>query len=213
MSGQIVRVTLVYDHGVSFGSRMTTGFNARFEAAGDPSDSELQDLATIVADWWDAGVLSGDPGKGFFGTHVQLAQVEAQVIEPTEGIGQVVLSGVAGTITETGNELSLSDAVLVSLRTAQSGRSRRGRMYFPQPTQTAMAANGILDATYGADLRASVADMFNRVASEGTPSIWTPVVWSPTLAAATVITNVLVAREVADQRRRELRNQGYFTAA
>lgn len=111
---------------------------------------------------------------------------------------------------EAGNGTSVGDALpgqvagLISLRTNFAGRSGRGRVYIPFPTEAQNDVDGEPTLAYignAQNLAAVLAQSWTLVA--GTDSTtFQPIVWNRKLAQYTIITSSIVRTKWATQRRR-----------
>lgn len=120
--------------------------------------------------------------------------------------GNMSISGTAA-----GGSLPYEVSCVISLRTALSGRSRRGRYYLPCFTYTTLESDtGLYSPTTVNDQLNAAASAFMAAMAAGS----IPVVWSQTLGVATPVSVIQVGR-VPDVQRRRRRDQveGYASIA
>jgi len=115
------------------------------------------------------------------------------------------ISGLAGALTSL-NNVPASVAPCISFRTAQRGRSGRGRNYLPSPAAQQLTSDNLLSTTYMSDMISN----YLNLRDDPRPD-WTWVVVSrfagggPRVAGVTFpITSVAFADNVVDTQRRRL---------
>lgn len=119
----------------------------------------------------------------------------------------------SGSGTEASDPLPPQTAYEISLRTAQAGRSYRGRKYVPFAGEGASDATGKPDAGYLASVE-PLADFFslpNIMAGAGTDITLTPVIWSRKLLSASTVEQFRLPKSWATQRRRSFLGRPDFT--
>lgn len=97
-----------------------------FKAATNPTSAELLDLAQDVGDAWTdqvTGVLA------WCNEELVVEEVSATHVTAANGVQRIVPFGIAGAGASSSQSLNNTLAVVASLRTAQTGRSFRGRLY------------------------------------------------------------------------------------
>lgn len=110
----------------------------------------------------------------------------------------------------------LQECLVATLRTAQAGKSFRGRQYFPAHTMAMTASNALLDNAYATNLHLLASNMGPEAAQAIAGSLnistleWA--VYSPTLDIVTVIDHVTVDNKADTQRRRAQSLAPTFTA-
>lgn len=133
----------------------------------------------------------------FLSDRIVLQVVTVRPIPPATNMADAIvgLNGQHGS----GDIVPLSDAPIVTWRTGQVGRSRRGRTYLPPP-QESVQDGGSINSTYKG-LITDWADV-NMQLLELAVVQWQQVIWSETLAEATPVTTYIVRDIMGDQRRR-----------
>jgi hypothetical protein len=128
---------------------------------------------------------------------------------------EVVSTSAAVQGTDTTDNLPLSIAAVVTLRTAKAGRSFRGRSYLPMFTEAANGPNGHMLATFKTQLDAFATAMLTAANQSGAqlavlsrpttfdPDTGLPI--APGLGFVTPVTQILARDDVWDSQRR--RNQ------
>lgn len=170
---------------------------------------ELQGWATRIATTLDGGEVDYPTITALMGANVNATRVDVYGYAPT---GPAMASGQAafswngsGTI-----RVPFSTAVCVSKRTGMSGRSRRGRMYWP-----ALAANMQSDGTFvrAPELVGEFAELLQDLRDIDGVTLAIPVVTSTTLNQVMEITEVAVGNVLDTQRnRRENVAENYSVA-
>lgn len=108
---------------------------------------------------------------------------------------------VAGTLA--GDEMAHQVAMIMSLRTANAGRSYRGRMFMPACVEGQMTS-GIFDAGGVTAMQAAMTAVVGVYGSGGTDPDYEWVVWSDRLSTYTPITAVIVRNNPGTIRRRRI---------
>jgi hypothetical protein len=124
---------------------------------------------------------------------------------PGYGQGAPVILDYTGTHPSGGGSQGLppQDAVVASLRTPQTGRTGRGRMYLP-PMDRAIMSNLVVSSTACDDIAASMTTFLESLRLSGSSSgVWcTPIVTGLPYTKYAVINNVIVDNVVDTQQRR-----------
>lgn len=134
---------------------------------------------------------------------------------PATGVGQRSLSGITGNAANCRGPLQT--CIVASLRTAQSGRSYRGRQYFPGHVLTIVQGTALISPTDTNNVASLAATMGNEVSTAVASSLsintayWG--VYSRTQHVITPITQVTADNRLDTQRRREANLKPTSTAA
>lgn len=101
---------------------------------------KLQDIANVFIDWWTTNL------KAEFSEDVALFSVSALNLNVENG--EKIVVGVAPVVpgTEANESMSNNVALVISLKTAKTGRSFQGRVYLAGITEFDVTANNILVA-------------------------------------------------------------------
>ena len=96
-------------------------------------------------------------------------------------------------------------ALALSLRAPISGRTGRGRMYFPALTTSFVDSNGTADATFSAGVRDMVKTLVQNLNDDAGADIYSPVVMVTSAGKATAVrpSEVRVGNHFDSQRRRQ----------
>lgn len=189
-------------HGQCGGAPTTNVFNVRSGMAA-PDQAEVGLAVADVADAFRTHLLP-NLSTDFTLTHFVGRDLSSQT-GPVVEVVDVTNGGHAGT------SLPPAVAAVVSWKTAQRGRSFRGRTYLPGIPEAVVTAGGLLGEAWQADVAADVAAFITALVGEGHRLIIVSRYsgvdggGNPIPRAAGVITNVttgLVREYVKSQRRR-----------
>jgi len=173
-----------------------------------PIQDDLDDLAFACAQWWNADA------KFFLPPNYVSREVFVRFLDATDSLSATSTAG-TGTVGLYGSAgVSNNVTMCVSLRTARTGRSHRGRNYWPLAVEA--VSGNIITAAIITDVPDLYKDFFLDPAFGVTPNgKWT---WSVLSrynnkaeraeGLATPITNVLVVDNVVDSMRRRLPGRG-----
>lgn len=164
-----------------------------------PSADDLTAIATTFGDWYESYAKANQSPS------LVLEAIEVTDISVSSGAGieYVPSGGVVGT--NGGNPLANSITLAVKLATGFTGRSKRGRSYWPGLTTDDMADANHVTGAFASDLAVVFDHLITLLEGAGTPlsvlSLFTSGL--PRLAGVlTHITNALVNTTVDNQRRR-----------
>jgi len=151
------------------------------------------------ADLW-AGATAGNGLEDHVTAEVGVDSVTTVEITAATGVQTArvdtaqSIDGVAA-----GSALPADVALVVSLRTAQTGASHRGRFYLPQPAASEVTTNGRVAADFITDLGTSLAAAWTtyNTATEF------PVIYSRTLRQSNAVTSFDIGNLYDTQRGRE----------
>jgi len=176
-----------------------------------PTAAQMLALATLLANWW------GTEYANFVADTVDLVEVYATDLTSVSGptVSYVPPSTISGSLALEVEPNNVS--LCVSFRTANRGRSFRGRNYVVGLTEPALVKSTVQPSTVTAILAA-----YNQLLSIGTASGWSwevvsrfsgvdPTTGKPiprTTGVRTPITSVVVVDPVADSQRRRLPGRG-----
>lgn len=187
----------------NLGTVYTPGIHVRQDGV----SYDFNNAAAILVDVWN-DVIGATAIKSWYKTTTQLTAILGRRVSPLEPIEQQYTTGLPIAGTGTSDQLAPQDSVLFSFRTALIGRSYRGRLYFPAPTESAEEPAGALGSTVATDM----IDAMNHLDDLGAIGQLTPqVVWSPLLSSAEDVTERRIDRRIRTQRRRAIENPIYIT--
>lgn len=170
------------------------------------------DIGDLVKLWWNTAYASGVAMKSLYSTGMSLVEVTMRKWFPLSPTIDVYTTGlpVAGTVT--GDNLPGENAVLLSLRTANIGRSYRGRMYLPPITETNLA--GQLSSGTATTIAEQFVGLVRDLQTTGAAGAARAdtVVWSRVLSASSLVTQVKCDEIIRSQRRRNQRLAEYVSS-
>jgi len=191
------RATLNFSQGTSLGVNVLW-----FKRSSPIVSADLTTLAIDLTNWWDT---YGDPTMVASG---QLNSIDAiqQDSSTSPSINYAPASPIAGTATGTGAPLNVT--IVSSFRTANRGRSSRGRFYSYALSEADTNNDGV---TIGSGLQTALSVMWANLAGFVSPDGWTHVVVSKQLdgvaraaGLAQAITSYIIDTALDSQRRRLL---------
>jgi hypothetical protein len=187
----------------NLGTIYTPGIHVRQDGA----SFDANDVADVMKDVWITAV-GAVALREFYKTTTRLNAILIRRVSPLEPIEQRITSSLPSAGLSTGEQLAPGNAVLISMRTANIGRSYRGRLFLPAPTETVEDSSGSMSAVEAAKILACV----NQLDALDDVGLLTPqVVWSPLLSVATAVTQRRIDRRFRSQRRRAIENPLYVT--
>lgn len=136
----VYRVTMVFSRGATH-PNMTSSF---YVDQPNASGFDIDDIGGCVKDWWNTELNSSgftDGEKGLYDDTVSLIQVDLRKVVPLEPTIDEYTTGLPIAGTGASQTVPAENAVLVSLRTANIGRSYRGRLFLPPPAENAVDEN------------------------------------------------------------------------
>lgn len=164
---------------------------------GSPANVDLVALANTFADSVDTLYVAAlNTDCNFLGSEVGVIYPTVSVSEGNDALendGAKDSQVLPGQVT-----------MPVTFYSASAGRSGRGRIYIPFPTEQDNAGDGAPDPVYVAECQA-IADAITGLANagDGTTTLGIQhVVWSPTYEGSSVVTRVLARGRWGTQRRR-----------
>lgn len=167
---------------------------------------DIDDVGDAWKTWWNVGFNAQPAMKTFYKTTTQLDRVTLRRIKPLEPVVQEYTTGLPIAGTATSDQLDPQASILVSLRTAKIGRSYRGRMYLPSPTETIEESYGAMSADTAQDIADNAWGLVLELDNVGD---YSPVVFSALLNEGEPITRVLCDRRFRTQRRRAVESTLY----
>lgn len=147
--------------------------------------------------------------KALLAENANYVGLKMSVISPTPTAEFTSLVG-AGPGTRTGTSLSPQSAGLVTLRSLEPGRSKRGRLYMPFPSEEDNVSTGYPSTTYVTDLQTVGDWIVDHLVLTGVGAdtcTLASVVWSRTLGTAARIESSNARTAWATQRRRSYINR------
>lgn len=158
-----------------------------------------QGVMSAAYDWWDSGYTGIAAVKSHYAATLSLTNITVRRINPLEAIitPSTETFPVAGT--DSGNSLPPNSAAVLSIRTAKIGRSFRGRMFLPPPSEADTAGNLVeADAQAIADAFAALANATAGLSGGGYIGVY-----SKKLSEFNDATDAKVDRRLRVQRRRQ----------
>lgn len=113
-------------------------------------------------------------------------------------------AGMPKACTQASDALPHQTSLVVTFRTAYAGRSFRGRMYLPAPTESENATGAVLDNTSATNLQAVFTTLVNTYGSGGSDPDWQLGIYSQKLAQFNPVTTSVVRTNWGTQRRRRI---------
>lgn len=199
--GDIYEVRWIFNNTLT-GKRISTAHHVREDAgAVDP-------VATIQSesrDWWETDDGAATSQDNRHTPEIEFAQVRVQRVRPTVGLAAeanfdpVLLGQSAGDL------LANQASMLLSLRSALAGRSNRGRMYLPPPSEA-----DVVDGVVGDGFADQNRQRFNAYRLSLATSFMTVGIKSDVGGGSfSPVVTVLADRRVRTQRKRQLRSALY----
>lgn len=188
-------------------SNTDTGENLSIRLHGHGSIGASPNVGTLeddVVDWWSVNSPGGaNPQKNFHGANISLDLVTLRRVVPDEPIEFQNSDGLPIVGTDGNRSQPPQSCVLVSLRTAQIGRSYRGRVYLPPTTIVFETDGGDYIDTVAEEIKANFQGLLDSLAVDD----FVPVVLSRQHNEVPVIsfpeiTAIKVDQRVRTQRRR-----------
>lgn len=158
-----------------------------------------------VKDWWNTSLSSGAAAKSRSGEKIALASVTLRRVLPLEPTIQSYTTGLPIVGASATEEYTAQAAPIVSLRTANIGKSYRGRVFLPPVAEGFVGTSARLNAGEAADIAQQFQDLLDSLAVDA----FTPVIWSRKLGIGTEVTAVFVDEWLRTQRRRQARTAVY----
>lgn len=189
----------------ALGRKYTPGFQVRqvdptFDAAG---------VAAAAVELW-AGTIGANTTRSFYATELQLDAILIRRVKPLEDLEQRITTSLPLAGTSTADRLAPENAVLISHRTTRIGRSRRGRTYFPAPTETVNDEPGSWTTTFTQHMFDAWEAM--QATLSGILTGQPQTVFSETLNSDELVTVSYVDRRVRSQRKRNVQSPLYVTS-
>lgn len=206
--GDIYKVTIVFTNS-NTGENVTTGYHVKQIDVGTPSMTQIGDE---VKDWWNTAFTSGVAMKSLYGAAIALDHIELRRVVPSSVTVESYTTGLPIAGTDAGNSGDPKTAILLSLRTDSIGRRYRGRMFLPPFSELDLTGATIIDTA----TTLAVATQFARLADAHMGNITNNAeigIYSAVGGFITPMTVVKVDQNVRSQRRRQVNNTAYQTAA
>jgi hypothetical protein len=179
--------------------------NVRFYQGTDLSGTSLAALVEAV----NAAIR--DQLLPLLHSSLSLIRVVGQIIDAVDGIVYTSTTSLPAAGGAGGTSLPNNVAMCVSLRTAQAGRSFRGRNYICGIPSAQRSTNNLLESSFVSD----VIDAWTTVGLAAVDDGWVPVVVSRfhdgaprTTGVATEITSTIATDNIIDSQRRRLPGRG-----
>lgn len=198
----------IYQLVVAF-ANANTGKGLSFTLSVKQVGLTLASMTTVgddVKEWWDTGYGAGTPAfKTYCPAAITLEEVTRRRVEPLEPVIESYTTGLPIAGTAAGDLYSGQVAPLVSFRTANVGKSYRGRAYLPPISEAFVGSNASISA---ADAE-NMAESFNLLRAGLAADNMQQVVWSRKLGIGIDVVSELVDRMLRTQRRRQDRAPVY----
>lgn len=209
-TGDIYRATMVFSNAVT-GRNITTGLHLRQVGVG----WDANNVSDLVRDGWNVGYGTGSPLQDFCPEEIALEAIEIQRVVPLEAIILRRTDGLPLTGIDATDDLPSQDSAIVSIRTAQTGRSFRGRMYLPPFAEDQNNAGGVMDASVAQEVADQIHGWFTHIdTGDGEVGVFSRTRFAgPGTNYFNPWTAVLVDRYFRTQRRRASANRIYETGA
>lgn len=168
------------------------------------TEGDLADLGDAIVSSWNGHI------KPLLSTDVTLLDVICTAIDAPDGPQSTTESGAQGTNSGGGLD-TLGSTLAIKFATGRSGRSFRGRMYWPQLLASDIANNDVSLVAAGAYIEAIsnlMTDVFSSVGSKHVVvSYQHDCAWRTT-GVGTLVTGYLVSDFHIDSQRRRLSGRG-----
>lgn len=130
----IYRVTVVFNQLLN-SSEETIGIYVK---QSNVTGFTVDDIEDVVYGWWTSQFASSGLASGMqalYAANIELAAVKLRKWDPLDPVEDISTNNLPAAGTDTSDPLPPGVAILVSLRTAQIGRSYRGRVFLPAPAE------------------------------------------------------------------------------
>lgn len=193
------KVTLVFED-TNLSRQMSTGYYLHQIGLSDPSAAVAN---AVSVNWWENELNSSGLTAGESALHaddLELVDVKLRKWDPLAPTETSDTTGLPSPGADaSGQEMPPQNAILVSLRTANIGRSYRGRLYLPPPSESQVNDQLLLTS---ADACAAQFAGLCQEWDARTSDRCEVVVYSKLLTDYTVVTSVRVDANIRAQRRR-----------
>jgi hypothetical protein len=197
----VYQVVAAFTNGAS-GKTMSFTTSIRQKGVAMPS---VATVAGNYVDWWDTGLGGGAAYKTYCPDETALTEVTLRRVRPLEPLIQSFTTGLPIAGTNATDPYAPSIAVLATLRTANIGRSYRGRMYLPGVAEDKVGSNATLSAADAEDIAEGITGLFAALDADDVAVC----IWSRTLDISTDVSNIYIDRVLRTQRRRQDRTPVY----
>jgi hypothetical protein len=202
--GDIFRVVVVFSNSVS-------NENLSFTLAGIQDGAIAPSISAIgddVKDWWNTDLAGvGTAQKQRHTAEIALERVTLRRIKPVEPLELQYTTGLPIVGADAGDPTPPQTAALVSLRTANIGKSYRGRVFLPPIAVGDLTATLEMASAFAVGLGNQFETFLNTLAVDA----FIPAVYSKKLDIATEVKSIKVDRRLRTQRRRTNRSTMYET--
>ena len=171
------------------------------------------DIGDEIVAWWETALTGGVEMRTLYGSAITLDEVTLRKWDPLSTTIDSYTTGLPSAGTDAGQVGDSQGATLLSLRTAQIGRSYRNRMYLPSMSETDVSGGGTLTSALALDIAEQFVELVQALAAINAGLGAAQVVaYSKTLSAGVPVTSVRCDTIVRTQRRRQLRAASYQIA-
>jgi len=179
------------------GSRWANIWHTRWTGGGTPTTVQRQAMIDAIAATYRTDQAGANTRYLYYMTNgASLTQIRST---PLDGVTASLVAPYNVTGVQTTDPLPAGAAFVITLRTALRGRSRRGRLYFPSPSEDSNDSTGRPNAT---PFTASAIAQVEATRIALIAITWELVVASYLLVSAQVVTTVTADRVWDSQRRR-----------
>lgn len=184
------------------GKVYTPGFHVRQDGVSFDANA----IATEMRAWWN----NANPVamKTYYAANIELQAILIRRVSPLEPLEQIITTSLPVAGTSSGDGGDPGACLLISFRTPNIGKSYRGRMYLPSPSESYVESAGVITDATAQDIADQTKAHFDALGAIG--QLTPDVVWSPKLSLATNVTRRLVSKQLRSQRRRTFRPSTYF---
>lgn len=210
MSG-LMRFAMVFNFPNDVGNQCVMTGHVNRTGASTPDDSDVDNVMAVLSTWWTSGQDGEASLKSLVSSLCTLDYITCQKIQPTPPAAVRTLSvGTAGT--SGSSALPPQCAVVLSLRTALSGRRYRGRMYLPGIPTSKVTSNGTLTTTDRQAYADSAKGMMVAMDAlfSGSDELC---VYSRVEDHKERVTSIRVGNRIDTQRRRKIPGETYVTGS
>lgn len=187
---------------IDFPATLPSGETALFGFHADAGTATDADAAASADAWLNAFMSGATPAKPLWPTTLTIGPCKVSRLDASGNVVSAAFGGasVAGTGSASTNQLPPQCSVVVTLRSALSGGSHRGRFYLPPMSTASVNSTGRFEATAKTTLVGALGNAF--LAYDATSPSPQVVVWSRKNLNAVNVTRYEVGDVVDTQRRR-----------
>lgn len=206
-TGDIYQIDMVF-----FESGQGKTFHSGFQVRQGGAAYDFNEIGDMCKSFWN-DTLNTFTLKSNYPTELALQEVTSRRIDPLEDVIVRYNTGLPIAGTSASDRMPGEVAVLLSHRTANIGRSRRGRTYLPAPVEAVNDEPGWWTSAFITGVVENWADTIGTLGAIGT--LLPQVVWSQklkddgVLTPWSAVTQTRGDRRARSQRRRNIRTPQY----